>query len=128
MSKLSTIQFKALFFMQRMLEEVTRDKKVLLVFALVVGEGAHNEASAQLDQVRQRFTENFGQFYGILTVFIAAVAIYFGGKTIGEIIRGEQGAWVKLGGIVLGFVLWLAVPPAIKFMTSQASSINNSNF
>jgi hypothetical protein len=61
-------------------------------------------------------------FQGLSAIMLIAI-LYFGLKAGFEGLRGEQGAWMKLGGIVLIAIIWFAaMVPFINYLKAQAQT------
>jgi hypothetical protein len=92
---------------------------LLFLFLLI-----SNSARAQgFDKVAENMWAQAGNTYKLLSVFVLLAGLFFLGKGVIEGLRGEQGAWAKIGGSLLVFAVWFfAVPPLINFLSAQAKT------
>lgn len=90
-----------------------------VLFSISVQEGFAQDFS----QTQQSIKDQATNIYKLLSIIIGAAALFFIGKNILEGLKGDQGAWQKLGGIVLAACIWFfAVPEVIKWIFSQAAT------
>lgn len=123
---MKNLQVRFFSIIQEMTSVIAKDKKLVLFLVFL-----SNYANAQsgFDQVGDNMWEQAGPTYKLISVFVLLSGLFFLGKGIIEGLRGEQGAWVKIGGSLLVFAVWFfAVPPLINFLSSQVKNQNFNNF
>jgi len=101
---------------------ISKEKKIV---ALLLATSTASNGQG-FDEVGGKMWDQAESVYQLMSVFVLLAGLFFLGKGIIEGLRGEQGAWVKIGGSLLVFGVWFfAVPPLIRYLASQASSTNN---
>lgn len=108
------------FFLFRKLcaaASAVRSRKGLLWLLPLFSTTAYGQT---FDKVGDNMWSQAGATYKLISVFVLLAGLFFLGKGIIEGLRGEQGAWTKIGGALLVFAVWFfAVPPLINFLSAQ---------
>jgi len=107
---------------------IARSRKCMAwLFALFATTGYGQGQS--FDAVGDNMWAQAGSTYKLLSVFVLLAGLFFLGKGVIEGLRGEQGAWTKIGGSLLVFAVWFfAIPPLINFLSGQIQKQQFNSF
>lgn len=107
---------------------LTEAKKMKLLWMILLFAG-NAEAQSSQDEfgIAQSFTSRFKGIYLALTAVLIAACIFYGLKVAKEALAGEQGAWGKVGAIVVVLIFWLTLPTLVGYVQRTASQATFTN-
>jgi hypothetical protein len=120
---MKTLVLKPLFNLKAKFSRSMADKRFRLLIVFLLCNVTFSFAAGDDSTLANTFYAKLAWVFQGLSAIMLLAILYFGLKALFEGLRGDQGAWMKLGGIALMAIIWFsAMVPFINYLKAQAQT------